>query len=267
MEINAIREWTWLLTESLGQAYGEYKKDNDIKVVTIPAAEPFFYFANNIEIIKDPKISHIHNNNQNIYNKDFIPRASWGESWTPPPLKDHYKKISKINSEHPILVINNKYTNEWSQGPVNFLDLEFLSNCFETFKNKFKIFYIRYNGNVKGYYDDVNVHEFQDYELVKDHPYVTTIYDVIEEYGYGYNEAQLNILSKSDHHITTNGGNAVISSYFGGDVFMYGYGNCRSTNRGIWQTDSWLKFLNQESNIFGYTDYNLLLNNCKEKWL
>ena len=150
------------------------------------------------------------------------------------------------------------------------LSLDFLSNVFELFKDKFNIYYIRYSKSkdCKGYYDDAIVCDFKDYELIEEkHPYVSTVYDVMKEYDINhYNEAQLMILSKSEHHITTNGGNSVLSAYFGGDVFIHGHPRCFSTSRGIWKTDSWLKFLGG-ANICGLTNYQKIIERCKEKWL
>ena len=47
---------------------------------------------------------------------------------------------------------------------------------------------------------------------------------------------------------------------------IYGHPNCKSTDRGIWKTDSWLKELGG-SNIIGHLYWAQMLSDCEERWL
>ena len=73
------------------------------------------------------------------------------------------------------------------------------------------------------------------------------------------------VLANSNHHITP-AGDAVVPSYFGGDVVIYNCPNCTSSTRGVWKTGSWMEKLSG-SKIYGYNNYDDLLNNIKEMWI
>ena len=271
--IDIKHEWTWIFTEGLGKAYGCHINNHSYEVNTLKSSNPFFYFCKNIKY--DEKTGAFSSSSQNneVYKNNFLPKVWWGNDWTPPPLKEHYSEISPIESKKPILIVNNKYSPEWGGRFYNYLSCDFLDKFFSAFENEFDIYYIRYEGGCwsnsgHGYYDDVPSDlDFGDYKLINQkYPKITTIFDVIDKYGWGFNEAQCMIMSKSNHHISVAGGNAVLSSYFGGDVFIYNHHNCPSTHRGIWHNDSWLKELSG-SNIIGTQNYDKLLEMCKKKWL
>jgi len=257
--MECLSEWSWIFSEGVGKAYGKKVSSVD----TFKSAAPFFYFTD----IKEHtgKTYRPENQNQKIYDIDFNPKEEWGGEWTPPPYKEHYSKGWYKTNDKDIIVINNKYNEEWLSPPVNYLSLDFISKFISLFSDKYQIYYIRYNGEGEGYYDDAPTYEFNDYccTIWGD---VITIYDFMKKYDIGYNEAQLIIMSQAKHIVTVNGGNAVLSSYFGEDVMIYGNDNCESTNRGIWKTGSWLKELSG-ANIIGHLNEKELLMDCEKRWL
>ena len=269
--MRCTREWSWIFCQDMPQAYGR-KISN---ILTHPNAEPFFYFADKVEKAFEYDCKKARCNCEQhtwssrrygmIYRKDFNPYVSFGKEWTPPPLKEYYFK--DINSDKPILVINNKYNEEWLKPPSNYLSLEFINKFIDTFKDKYKIYYIRYDNNSSsdGYFDDAKGYDFFDYKhptLLKN---VVTIYDYMNKHNVGYNEAQLEMMAQAKHIATVNGGNAVLSSYFGEDVIIYSSHKVLP-ERGIWGTGSWLGLLSG-SNIIGCSNEKEMLGKCKERWL
>ena len=277
--MQCLSEWSWIFSEGVGKAYGRKISSVD----TFKSAAPFFYFTDVKEHLfkkgysetlgpfKDAmKIRH-----PAFYNIDFNPKKAWGSDWTPPPYKEHYSKGWTTTDDKDIIVISNKYNEEWNSPPVNYLSLDFISKFISLFSDKYQIYYIRYNGegwnkkdsiqNQNGYYDDVFTPEFNDYccTIWGD---VVTVYDFMEKYNIGFNEAQLIIMSQAKHIVSVNGGNAVLSSYFGEDVMIYGNDNCISTDRGVWKTGSWLKELSG-ANIIGHLNEEELLRDCEKRWL
>jgi hypothetical protein len=80
------------------------------------------------------------------------------------------------------------------------------------------------------------------------------------------------LMATSDKHITNVGGNAKVSSYFGGDVLIYRsdiwYYSSLKGKRKIWESGSWLKRLsNPPSNIISYNTYNDILNHIENNWI
>jgi len=88
----------------------------------------------------------------------------------------------------------------------------------------------------------------------------------MEDHKVGINTAQCMVMSKSTKHISVAGGNATLSSYFGGDNIIFTSGDCKAANRGIWHTNSWLKELGN-SNIIGVQNYVDLLKSVSHRWL
>lgn len=272
--IKALSEWSWVFGQHMPIAYARKQAGHSISVDCLISASPFFYFADKIiEHAFKPSIV-LPQGPRHIYrsNKNFNPKTFWGGEWTPPPLKDYYKnKLPKISK--PIIVINNKYNREWLQKPYNYLSLDFLKRFFDLFSHKYQIYYIRYKGNKFddkiGYWDDHGAYgKFDDYELISKYNNITTIYDIITKYNYSYNKAQLYMLANTKHIVSVNGGNAVLSAYFGEDLMIYGHPNCKSTNREIWgaTNESWLDQISG-TNILGHLSYETLLKQCKERWL
>ena len=265
--LSVPHEWSWIFTLGLGKAYGQHILGNkEIKISTFPEAYPFFYFLPKKNIL-EAKTLRYGVASWGVYEKDFNPKRRWGDEWTPPPLKEHYK--GKIISNKPIITINNKYNPEWGpQIPFNYLSLDFIESFIKEFSDQYQIIYIRHDKKFKqeGYYDDVLGLDLGDYKLLESYPQVKTIYDIMETKKIGFNLAQLEILAASKQVISVNGGSACLSAYFGEDVMIYGAKDCKSTSRGIWKTDSWLKELSG-ANILGFLDEKKLIETAKQRWL
>jgi hypothetical protein len=236
---NCSAEFTWMLAQHAPIAYYHHKNGDKVSVRTLNGMREVFYFAD--ELIQGNRDGLFSTSGQtnDVYDGNFNP-------------------------------INNKFNPEWSnRKPYNYLSLEFLESFFEKFHDKYKIYYLRYNGTGRegdSYYDDVPSFEFHDYEVVSKFPSVTTIYDVMDEHQIGFNKAQFWIYSQTKHTVTVNGGNAVLSAYFGDDVVIYGHPKCKSSPRTVWWSDSWLSKLGCNK-ILGTQDYNELLKMCEERWL
>lgn len=147
----------------------------------------------------------------------------WEDRWSPPDLKGYYKGVYNwiaLNFEKPLLVVSNKYQSEWSEDPVNYINLDSLKTIFELCSDKFHIIY-----NRPGVDDIVNdsseQKEFGDRSLVNEFD-IQTVQDIANEYNLSYNEAQMSVLSNCEHHISTQGGNSALAAYFGGENIIYG---------------------------------------------
>lgn len=252
--IKEYNEFTWDMVRGLPKAY--YHKLNNIPFVVNckPNLSGLYYFCDNIEEVNE--FEDINPKETYQYNRPSFTLSEW----TPPPLKQMYGGILLCNK--PTVIIQNKYTLEWNEGIFNYFPLDTLEKIFNKFIDTHQIIYIRPDGNLNNYYYDKNkLMPFKDYELIKNkYPTVLTIYDVMEQYGLDYNTAQFAAHATSDLHITTSGGNACVSAYFGGVVHIFDapYPKLYS-GRGIWKTDSWLKELST-SKIIGHNTYESLIN-------
>jgi len=231
----------------------------------------FYFSPNHTEVNKhfDPPLLHhyLTTEHKNVCYGLNSPKFT-NDKWTPPPLKEFYKN-DKYKYDKPILTIHNKNTKEWGRHPHNYFNSEILEKMFITFENDYQIIYIRPPDKSDDYKLQIDTGQgtldIGDKEVLKRHPSVINIETLLHETDKTYNEVQFMVLANSEHHLTP-AGDAVIPSYFGGDVFIYNCPRCISASRGVWKTGSWMEKLSG-SKIYGFNNYNQLLINSKDKWL
>lgn len=267
MVVNAFDEFGYILWYYAPHAYYHYL-NGDLKGTRSKlGTKPVFYFS------EDHNEDYLHYDPPKLgkvatlcYNKEepFFTKYEW----TPPPYKSAFKNDDYL-FDKPILTIHNKNSKEWMNYPVNYFDSIILNELFETFKHMYQVIYIRPPKNPNKF--KLQIDRFQDtvdigdLEVLKKHPEVIYIEDLLENTDKNYNQVQFMLLANSDKHITP-AGDAVIPSYFGGDVVIYNCPNCTSANRGVWKTNSWLKILSG-ANIYGYNKYQDVLSQTKNMWL
>ena len=144
------------------------------------------------------------------------------DKWTPPPYKEHFKGFD-FGITKPLLIIHNKYNQEWGGSPTNFLDIQILEKIFKLLHNKFQIIYSR-PGNSFIVGDRAIV-----YDLVGESTLCCT-YGVLESSKLfvkfqkdfnNFNHFQLCLHANCDHFISVQGGNSYLASYFGGSNIVY----------------------------------------------
>tara|TARA_B100000131_G_scaffold282360_1_gene289524 strand:+ start:2774 stop:3631 length:858 start_codon:yes stop_codon:yes gene_type:complete len=142
--------------------------------------------------------------------------------WSPPPLKSHYMNDEFI-FDKPILIICNKFNSEWGGSPVTFFDLDCLKILFDRFHNQYQIIYFRPEGS-DIVTDNSQVYRLDEYDYIRTHyKSVILIQDLVKEYPqYTFNEVQLKCFANSNRFITTQGGYAILASYFKGINVIYG---------------------------------------------
>ena len=258
--VEEFHEFTWDMVRALPKAYHIYNQGLPLEVRCKPGLSELYYFADKVT-----EVNRFDAVNDSLSYNNQPPNYAL-QDWTPPPLKEKYK--GHVKFQKPTVTIQNKYSLEWLTGIYNYFPLEVLGELFEALKEKYDIIYIRPKGNGKNYYKDENVIKpFNDYEFIQDyHPYVYTIEHYLQQYpNYSYNTVQMLLQSTSNKHITVSGGNACLSAYFGGDVFIYDSPEGNGAGRGVWKDNSWLSMLGG-ANISGFNDYRTLIDKVKLNW-
>jgi len=270
--IEAFDEFGYILWYYAPVAYHQHLEGKLKSTSSKIGTKPVFYFSpNHKEENKhfDPPIlakilTEEHNTAcYNIQGPKFV-----NDNWSPPPFKEFYKN-DEYTYTKPILTINNKNTKEWMAHPHNYFNSEILEKIIKSFERDYQIVYIRPPDNPDKFKlqrdNGQTTVDIGDKEVLKKYPSVIDIETLLSQTDKNYNEVQFMILSNSLHHITA-AGDAVIPSYFGGDVFIYNCPDCMSKDRGVWKTGSWLEKLSG-SKVYGYNDYEKLLNDSKNMWL
>jgi hypothetical protein len=158
-----------------------------------------------------------------------------------PPWKEVYKN-DLFKFDKPILVISNKYCDEWGNKPITFLDFSCLYDIFSMLKDKYKIIYSRlgYESLTR---DNSNLLDLDEHQLIKDvfGNDVTLIQELYYSNQYlSKNTVQLMVYANCENFISVCGGGAMLASVFGGKNLIYvRYGELLRCNA----YDGWMKKL------------------------
>lgn len=142
------------------------------------------------------------------------------EFFTPPPLKLFYSDKS-ITFDKETVVIFNRYNNEWGNEPINYLDNKTLDTLFGLLGNDYQIVYLNLNHDNR-YFDHLPPLEFNDSEVLDKYKNVLTFKSLGEMYPeYTINDLQCRIFSNCSKYISSNGGQLILSAYFGGENIIF----------------------------------------------
>jgi hypothetical protein len=143
------------------------------------------------------------------------------DNFLPPPLKEHYES-KKIVFEKETIVICNRYNLEWGDDPINFIDIETLKSLFILLKDDYQIVYINLKGDSR-YYDDAPPLELGDFDLIKNYykDDVIVIQDLFKDYDTTFNDLQMRVFAGCSKFVTSNGGQSILTSYFGGENIIF----------------------------------------------
>ena len=144
--------------------------------------------------------------------------------WVPVPYKSKFKQDLRFQSEKPIVVISNKFNDEWGRGPVNYLAVPTLVEIVRFLESKYQVIYNRPEGLI--IVGDHNVTKtWDDKSKLKDiFPHLNLAEDIFENgksFYRSFNHFQLALYANCERFISVQGGNSVLTSYFGGTNIVY----------------------------------------------
>ena len=191
------------------------------------------------------------------------PQLDW-DLFSPPPFKEFYKDKS-IKFEKEVIVIFNRYNKEWNGPPINYLDLPTLDILFTMLSDDYQVIYINLTKGDK-YFDGAKPMNLNDEEILKKHPNVYSLYDIMDMYPeLSINEVQLKIFSNCVKYISSNGGQLILSAYFGGENIIFSK-KCRELDPNVNSFYKWYHKLG--GGVFQHVDsYSDLIQLVKEKWV
>lgn len=176
----------------------------------------FYFFSNDHKEVSGNRIWNEFNFDTEIPNSEDHNKKYDFSKWAKVPFKDEYKN-NEIQFEKPILVISNKYNQEWGEKPINFIDKLTLESLFISLKNSFQIIYNRPTSN-QIIDDNSQIHNLNEQSLLNRFREVLSIQELWKSQGkdYSFNTFQLMVYANCEKFISVQGGNSVLASYFGG---------------------------------------------------
>ncbi len=197
-------------------AYWHFKNGTLKKTCASKYTRELYFFSPEHEEIFDSRT------NEGNYNFE-MPRILYShnyslDKWLPVPLKKHYKNEVYI-FDKPILIIANRYNQEWNGPPISFLSIPMLEFIIEKLGASFTLIYNRpKQQNIVS--DDSTLFDLNEYNWLRiEHPKVLLMEDLYlknEGNAVNFNHLQLMVYANADHFISTHGGTATLASYFEG---------------------------------------------------
>lgn len=132
----------------------------------------------------------------------------------------HFKQKGK-RFDRPVLFIQNKFTVEWDEGPVNYIPLNSLRRLLDLTANKFDIVYSRPREHGTGYsWDDGAACDYPDRVVIRQFAHVTDFEAELQATAGNYNQAKLEVLAKSHLFVAVQGGGAHLLACFGESLLL-----------------------------------------------
>ena len=137
-----------------------------------------------------------------------------------PDYRLHFRPRGKAY-DRPVLFIQNKFTMEWNEGPINYIPLNSLRRLLELTADKFDVVYSRPRERITGYsWDDNITCDYPDRVVVGQFAHVTDFEAECRATGGNYNLAKLEVLAKSHLFVAAQGGGAHLLACFGESLFL-----------------------------------------------
>lgn len=199
----------------LPHAYWHYKNGTLLKTESFKDTSCFYFFSKNHQENEGNRVwndfkypAEIPNSHDHCTKYDY-------SKWEQVPLKEFYSS-RKIIFDKPTLVISNKFNQEWSGSPINFIDTQTLETLIETFAKSYSIIYNRPKSR-HIVDDNSQIYQLDDHKIIEKYSEVLSMTDLFESSDEtSFNNFQLRVYAGCNHFISVQGGNSVLTSYFGG---------------------------------------------------
>ena len=128
----------------------------------------------------------------------------------------------------PLLVLHNKYNEEWGKPPVNFIDADTLDALFDALKRDFRVVYVRHGLRPlpAGFSRDRNrLLDFADEAVLRDHPEVLAFDDLFAAHQAAGRPGSVNafknaLYARCHRFVTVQGGGAHHIAMFRGSMMV-----------------------------------------------
>ena len=138
-----------------------------------------------------------------------------------PDFRRHFGR-HPFHSDKPLLVVHNKYVDEWGEEPINHIPLDVLDRLLGRLTPTFSIVYFRHGimETPREFSADHNVPlPYDDLEVLRAHPDVTIFDELLLRHDdFDYNTLKNIVYSHCFHFISSQGGGAAHCAMFSGSL-------------------------------------------------
>jgi hypothetical protein len=179
-----------------------------------------------------------------------------------PDFKGYYSNQNfDFDTDKELLIISNKYNKEWLKPPINFISTEALDALFHHLSDKYTVVYNRASTkNIVN--DNSDLLEFNDCDIVRNHPGVIDANHLYDDYDISFNLFQMLLYSRCNRFISVQGGTSILSSIFGGTNIIFAK-NGSEINCGAY--DNWYSELSN-CRVLHTNQYDVLIQLALEEF-
>lgn len=190
------------------------------RVVTYAGMRPYYFFLDESEFEAKDEPRRWLPTSQRYWPSN----TTWTATPSPWQVCPDYRKHFQHSGRHfhrPVLFVQNKFTVEWGEGPINYVPLNSLRRLLELTAGTFDVVYSRPRGRTAGYsYDDNTICDYPDRAIIRQFAHVTDFEDACQTASEDYNQAKLEVLARSHLFVAVQGGGAHLLAYFGPSLLL-----------------------------------------------
>ena len=190
------------------------------RIVTYAGMQPYYYFLDESEFEGKTETRRWFPPSERYWPFN----ATWTAVSSPwhvyPNYRQHFLRAGR-HFHRPVLFIQNKFTVEWGEGPINYIPLNSLQRLLQLTANTFDVVYCRPRGRTAGYtYDDNVTCDYPDRAVIRQYAHVTDFEEACQSTSGNYNQAKLEVLAKSHLFVAAQGGGAHLLACFGESLLL-----------------------------------------------
>jgi len=190
------------------------------RIVTYAGMRPYYFFLQDSEFTGKIEPRRWVPDAQRFWPSNSTYTATASPWHVYPDYRQHFRQAGR-QFQRPVLFIQNKFTVEWGEGPVNYIPLKSLHRLLHLTADKFDVVYSRPRERAAGYSADDNPPcDYPDHAITRQFTHVIDFEEDCRANARNYNQAKLEVLAKSHLFVAAQGGGAHLLACFGDSLLL-----------------------------------------------
>ena len=190
------------------------------RIVTYAGMRPYYFFLDESELEGKSEPRNWVPESERYWPSNSTYTATASPWHVYPDYRLYFKQKGK-RFARPVLFIQNKFTVEWDEGPVNYIPLSSLRRLLELTANTFDVVYSRPRERAAGYsWDHGTACDYPDRAIIGQFGHVTDLEAECEATAGDYNQGKLEVLAKAHLFVAVQGGGAHLLACFGDSLLL-----------------------------------------------
>jgi len=190
------------------------------RIVTYAGMRPYYFFLDDAEFEEKVAPRRWLPATQRYWPSNSTYSATASPWHVYPDYRRHFRNSGR-QFDRPVLFIQNKFTVEWGEGPINYIPLNSLHRLLQLTVDVFDVVYSRPRGRAAGYSRDDNLTcDYPDQAVIRQFAHVIDFEQACESGAENYNKAKLEVLAKTHLFVAAQGGGAHLLACFGESLLL-----------------------------------------------